>query len=257
MNSPVDNGTLESSGLSWLSLIGRSLPFIFFILLAVGGMFAVYVVFSPPDGDDVISAIRTESLSNYFFKAVPAEPVSQRLAQSPGPIRVGIISGHVGYDTGAVCADGLREDEINTDIANKVIRNLQQEGIRTELLEEFDEKLMGFNGTALVSIHADSCDFYNDSATGFKIAGSFVTDSSLLFNCLENAYQQVTGLPYSEETITIDMTNYHAFYDIAEGTPAVIIETGFMQMDRELLTTNSDIPAEGISRGILCFMNNR
>jgi hypothetical protein len=51
------------------------------------------------------------------------------------------------------------------------------------------------------------------------------------------------------------MTDYHAFYKAAFGTPAIIIETGFMNQDRELLTTYADVPAKAISEGILCFIS--
>jgi N-acetylmuramoyl-L-alanine amidase len=51
------------------------------------------------------------------YKEIPSRPVQQRLAQSPGPLRVGIIAGHAGFDSGAVCDDGLTEVEVNATIA--------------------------------------------------------------------------------------------------------------------------------------------
>jgi N-acetylmuramoyl-L-alanine amidase len=194
-------------------------------------------------------------LSAPFLKSVPAKPVSQRLAQSHGPMRIGIISGHKEYDPGAVCDDGLTEAEVNLAIAEMVVANLRLLGIRTDLLDEYDQRLNGYSGTALVSIHADSCEYFNDEATGFKIAGSTYTDSSLLLTCMEESYRTVTHLPYHANTLTQDMADYHAFYEVAFGTPAVIIETGFMNLDRELLTTYADVPAKAISEGILCFIN--
>jgi N-acetylmuramoyl-L-alanine amidase len=50
------------------------------------------------------------------------------------------------------------------------------------------------------------------------------------------------------------MTDYHAFREISPGTPAIIVETGFMNQDRNLLTTEVDRPATGITNGILCFL---
>ena len=181
MNSPFDNNALESSNYSWLTFLGRILPFMLFLVLAVAGMWVVYMLFSPSGGDaEVVAAVRRGGLSAPFFKAVPAKPVSQRLAQSPGPMRIGIISGHRGYDPGAVCDDGLTEAEVNLKIAEMVVANLRLRGIRTNLLDEFDGQLNGFSGTALVSIHADSCEYYNDAATGFKIAGSMAFRSGAL-----------------------------------------------------------------------------
>jgi hypothetical protein len=55
--------------------------------------------------------------------------------------------------------------------------------------------------------------------------------------------------------MTADMTDYHAFREIGVGTPAIIIETGFMYLDRELLTTGYEIPVKAITEGILCYVN--
>jgi hypothetical protein len=51
------------------------------------------------------------------------------------------------------------------------------------------------------------------------------------------------------------MTDYHAFRTLPPGVPAIILETGFMNLDRALLTTNADIPAIGILSGIQCFLD--
>jgi N-acetylmuramoyl-L-alanine amidase len=50
------------------------------------------------------------------------------------------------------------------------------------------------------------------------------------------------------------MTRYHAFSEIDPSTPAAIIELGFMGADRELLTENSYAVAQGVARGIACFL---
>lgn len=256
MNSPYDESAWESSNGSWFTFLRHALPFVLFLVLAAAGMYGVYMFFSPSGDDaDVVAAMRSGGLSAPFIKAVPAKPVSQRMAQSPGPLRIGIISGHQGSDSGAVCDDGLTEAEVNLNISEKVVANLRLRGIRTVILQEFDEQLNGYSGTMLVSIHSDSCEYYNDDATGFKIAGSMFTDSSALVSCMENAYATATQLPYSAYTLTADMTDYHAFREISFGTPAIIIETGFMNLDRELLTTNADIPANAITDGILCYLN--
>lgn len=256
MNSPYDNNAWESSSNSWFAFLGRLLPFALFLALSIAGMWAAYLLFSPAGRDaEVVAAVTSSGPSALFFKAVPAQPVSQRLAQSPGPMRIGIVSGHQGHDSGAVCADGLTEAEVNLRIAEMVVANLRLRGIRTDIFDEFDEQLNGFSGTALISIHADSCEYFSDTASGFKIAGSMYSDSSVLMSCLEETYGTATQLPYHAQTLTEDMMDYHAFHEISSGTPAAIIETGFMYMDRELLTTNADIPANAIAEGILCYLN--
>ncbi len=251
-----DNGW-ENESFDWVRLLGRNLPIVLFLLVALVGMGLTYWFFSPPEATaELIANSSSGSLSAPFYKPVPAKPVVQRLAQSPGPIRVGIISGHKGSDSGAVCEDGLTEAEVNLNIAEKVVGALLAEGIHADILDEFDPRLSNYGGTAVISIHADSCNYINDLATGYKVAPSSRTDSILLQNCIESAYQQATQLPYHANTITQHMTDYHAFRTLPQGVPAVIIETGFMNLDRELLTSNADIPATGILNGINCFVDS-
>jgi N-acetylmuramoyl-L-alanine amidase len=52
------------------------------------------------------------------------------------------------------------------------------------------------------------------------------------------------------------MTFYHAFDEISPNTTAAIIETGFLNLDYEILTQQPDLVATGIVNGILCYINN-
>jgi N-acetylmuramoyl-L-alanine amidase len=52
------------------------------------------------------------------------------------------------------------------------------------------------------------------------------------------------------------MTGYHAFEEISAGTTAAIMEVGFLNLDRQILTQQPDLLAEGISQGILCYIYN-
>jgi N-acetylmuramoyl-L-alanine amidase len=52
------------------------------------------------------------------------------------------------------------------------------------------------------------------------------------------------------------MTDYHAFRAIAPSTPAAIIETGFLNLDRSLLVDHPDVVAEGVVAGVLCFVRS-
>ena len=78
-------------------------------------------------------------------------------------------------DPGAICPDGLTELSINLAVASIVQQNLNNEGFDVDLLEEFDPTLNGYQALALISIHADSCVYVNDQATGFKVAASMNT----------------------------------------------------------------------------------
>lgn len=173
---------------------------------------------------------------------------------------LGIVAGHWGNDSGAVCADGLTEMEINLNIASLVKEYLLHEGLEVDLLKEFDPNLSNYQALALVSIHADSCLYINDLATGFKVAPALGNAqperSSRLAACLRSRYARATGLTFHANTITPDMTSYHAFDEIHNETPAAIIETGFMNLDRQILTREPEKVAAGIAQGILCFINN-
>lgn len=237
--------------------IGRNIALLTFFAVSVGVMLGAYFYFSPTSGvaEVVAAGSSAGTLSAPFSKPLPPRPILQRLTQSPGPIRIGIISGHKGNDAGSVCEDGLTEAEVNENIAARVVSALQTRGIAADLLSEFDPRLQGYVATGLVSIHADSCDYINDLATGFKIAGSSFTDSSQLSICVEDAYRQATQMQYHANTITLDMTDYQAFRQIAVGTPAIILEVGFLNLDRQLLTTQPDLVAGAITTGIFCYID--
>jgi N-acetylmuramoyl-L-alanine amidase len=173
---------------------------------------------------------------------------------------IGIVAGHWGSDSGAVCSDGLTEKEVNLNIASFVQKYLAEDGYEVNLLKEFDSKLTGYEASVLISIHADSCDYINDLATGFKVAQAMASKrperTARLTACLRNRYSEATGLELHSTSVTEDMTSYHAFGEIDENTPAVIIETGFLNLDRQLLTQNPELAAQGIASGIRCFINN-
>jgi N-acetylmuramoyl-L-alanine amidase len=169
---------------------------------------------------------------------------------------VGIVSGHKGYDPGAVCPDGLTEAQVNHAIALEVANLLNRLGIRTDVLDEFDERLTDYQADALVSVHSDSCNI--PGATGYKVAR--VTDSAIpeaedqLVSCLTQEYALYTGMSYHSASITDGMTGYHAFREIGRSTPGAIIETGFLLGDRQLLADKPKIVARGIAAGLICFL---
>lgn len=186
------------------------------------------------------------------------------LASQP-QLRIGIVAGHSGNDSGAVCTDGngevtLTEADVNLEIAALVQQQLTQIGYQVDLLREFDTRLNGYRALAIVSIHNDSCEYINDQATGFKVAAALntydVNRANRLTACLVDRYQRDTGLAFHAGSITGDMREYHAFREIDPSTVAAIIETGFLNLDRELLTNQTDRVAAGVVDGILCFANN-
>jgi N-acetylmuramoyl-L-alanine amidase len=190
-------------------------------------------------------------------------PTPRSTAQRPTGPYVGIVAGHWGNDSGAVCPNGVTEQQTNLEIAKRVAERLRARGVWVDLLQEFDSRLNGFNGDVLVSIHADSCDPIDADppATGFKVARSqasqIPTVADKLVDCLRTEYQRATNMAFHENSITNDMTFYHSFRELDPNTPAAIIETGFLHLDYDMIVNHPDLPAQGITNGILCFLKTQ
>jgi N-acetylmuramoyl-L-alanine amidase len=238
------------------------------VVLAAAALFATaFTAWTP-------ASLSTGEFVEQLIQAASARP-PKPVAPGPGEpivpvesgVRIGIVAGHSGpgrdsgyVDPGAVCDDGLTELEVNQNIANLVVRSLQAAGYNADMLQEWDPRLTGYRAVALVSIHADSCLALGSDATGYKVAAAIDTAvpdrAQRLVDCLADRYGQATGLPYQRNSITRDMTEYHTFYEINSDTPAAIIETGFLYLDREFLTREPERAARGITEGILCYINN-
>lgn len=184
---------------------------------------------------------------------------------APQALRIGVVAGHMGNDSGAVCRDEsgnvtLTEAEVNNKIATLVQEKLKNKGFQVDLLQEFDTRLNGYRAVALISIHNDSCEYINEEATGFKVAAAAnvydLNRAVRLTECLRDRYQRLTGLRFHAGSITRDMREYHAFSEIDPTTIAAIIETGFLNLDRDYLLNHTDQVAEGIVQGVLCFVYN-
>lgn len=194
-------------------------------------------------------------------RQAPVEPEAPLPTSPPEKIRIGIVAGHWGKnDPGTVCQDGLKEVDVNLQIATLARQQLIALGYDVDLLEELDDRLYSYQAAALVSIHNDSCDYINDNATGFKVAAAienaYPEKAGRLTNCLVQRYQETTNMKYNFNTVTRDMSVYHAFNEIHSSTPAAIIETGFLNLDRQILTQQPELIAQGIVSGILCYVNN-
>jgi len=227
------------------------------ILIAAFLIASLFTLFTP-------SNLFSGEMLNRVFQAWQANPttvapliVNNSLSES-API--GIVSGHWKNDSGAICPDGLKEEDVNLQIATLVQQKLIAEGYKVDLLAEFDEKLSQYKGMALISIHADTCDFISNEATGFKVAAAvhslYPEKASRLVGCMADRYAATTGLTYMPNSASIDMTSYHAFDEIHTETPAAIIETGFLNLDRQILTEYPDLVAQGIVNGLICFIRN-
>lgn len=173
--------------------------------------------------------------------------------------QVALISGHAGNDSGAVCEDAngnvlVTEAEINARVANLTAERLRRAGADVTILDEYDERLEGLHAAVLISLHADSC----IDASGYKAAvhaySAIPAINDRLLACIEQSYPTATGLPHHPNTVTHNMTEYHAFKRIDPLTPAAIIELGFLGGDQSLLVNQPELAAKGVADSILCFL---
>ena len=197
-----------------------------------------------------------------------ANPIQETVAYQIEPEKkIGIIVGHRGYapeglpDPGAVCeSDGLREVDLNLQIATLLRQELLEENFMVELLNEDDPKLVDYQAMAVISIHNDTCEYLGDEFSGFQIKPAYKQTnqpelSERLAACIINRYENITGLRYLA-TVSQDMSEYHAFEKFADDTPSAIMEAGYMLLDKEILTQNPALIAHGIAEGIRCYVYN-
>lgn len=208
--------------------------------------------------------------------AASASPVLYTRIPKPvlpaGPRRVGIQAGHWLTDqappelwrlttqTGTAW-DGVKEVDINLDIANRVKAILEPKGIVVDVLPTTIPA--GYVADAFVALHGDGDGTGENS--GFKMAYStrrtpFEAD---LLNAIKKDYGAATGLSYDPLHISRNMLSYFAFtwqrnkYATYPLTPSVILEMGYVSNDgdRALLTERADLVAAAIASGIATFLD--
>jgi N-acetylmuramoyl-L-alanine amidase len=232
--------------------------------ITLGVAFLIATLFTAWTPADLLVGNLRERLAEGILPLETPAPGAEPTAAPQLTPRIGIVVGHWDDNTkdpGAVCADGaLTEFQVNQSVATRVQADLEKLGYEVDLLREFDPLLNDYEAMALVSIHADSCDYINDAATGYKVAASMANPrperSQRLVACLRTRYGQSTGMKLHSTSVTDDMTSYHAFEEINPETTSAIIEVGFLNLDRQILTQHQDFIAKGITDGILCFVNN-
>jgi len=248
------------SALSFGSILGQALRQFALVVMVGMGLATVFTLWTP-------GSFSAATLVGQFANALrpqtaglpsPVTPLPPTPTPLPTAPRIGLVSGHKGNDSGAVCPDGLTEAALNYDIALRVKGGLEAAGFQVDILDEFDNRLIGYRALALVSIHNDSCQYINELATGFKVARALYSRtperSDQLVACLTDRYHKATALSFHASSITPDMTQYHGFDELHVSTPAAIIETGFMYLDRRILTEEPYRVAQGVIDGIICFV---
>lgn len=206
-------------------------------------------------------------------KTAATSPVPAPAAHAGSTVkRVGIQAGHwrsaempaelarLRTSTGTA-GGGVPEWRLNLDVATRVAAILRERAIVVDLIPSTVPE--GYAADAFVALHADG-----DSTgrfSGYKLAhgrwsGVPERDKALL-EAISSEYAAATGLAWDPH-VSRNMTGYYAFsnrrfqHAVAAGTPAVILEMGFMtnRADLRLLLGETDIVAQGIANGILRFL---
>lgn len=203
---------------------------------------------------------KTTSLTA-LLEAEAAQKAEEAEASQDGNNHIGILAGYwEDSNPGEVCADGLTEADVNYDIASRVKLKLESEGYQVDLFPEYDLKFLNYEGVVFVALYSGSCAEDPQPASGFSIGGSVLAQNpdeiDRLATCISKKYQNATILPFTYEVIDTDHASHHIFRDIGPTTPAIRLEMGSLKTDRLALTTLADSAAQGISSGIICFINN-
>ncbi len=191
---------------------------------------------------------------------VDLSSASMALPLSPPGDQIALISGHAGNDSGATCEDGagqvtLTEADVNARIAERVAALLRSRGNQVLVLDEYDARLNGLQVDVLLSLHADACMALSGYKAAHRLNSPIEAEEDRLLTCIDTHYAEATGLSVHPNTITHDMTEYHAFRRIQPQTPAAILEMGFLGGDQALLTQQSDRVAQGIAESLECFLD--
>lgn len=159
-------------------------------------------------------------------------------------------------------AGGVREVDLNVDIAHRVAEYLRSWGNEAYVLPSTIPP--AYRADAFVAIHSDGNN--NKSARGYKVA-TYYRDwvaSNMLVQELQDEYGKQTGMPL-DWRITDNMRGYYAFnsglyeYTIAEDTPGAVFEMGFLSndQDRRFMIEQRDLVARAIALGIARFLGTR
>lgn len=188
-----------------------------------------------------------------------------------GPLRVGLQAGHwknlelpdeferLREQGGGATVGSITEWEVNLDIAQRIAKRLEAEGIIVDILPATIPQ--NYSADLFVSIHADGNE--DTSVTGFKVAPSELDPTNraeLASGTIESSYKAATNMTL-DPNVTADMTRYYAFnyirfhHSIAESTPGVIVEVGYLTSakDRRTIVANPEVSAEGVATGILNY----
>lgn len=167
------------------------------------------------------------------------------------PFIVVIDAGHGGYDSGAIGYNGIKEKDINLDIAliTKFLLEKHEKNIKVVLTRKKDifiplkkraEIAKYFKADLFISIHCDAN--YNHKARG---AGIFIMKKLSKKNYTINNYKKTLKFALSLKGIlsnnlnlkvrNIEFTNFSVLRNTFDMMPSILVETGFITNKTEAL----------------------
>lgn len=178
--------------------------------------------------------------------------------KEPEEIVVAIDAGHGGADDGCV-RKGVKEKEVNLDIAKKVQSKLQTMGYQVVLVREEDEFMTlskrvkvakKAHADVYVSIHQNSSDVWKARGVEAYYSGQFAEeDSQRLAQLL---HEQVLSSTGANKRSIYEWEEFHVIRESV--MPSCLIETGFLTnaSERQRLADASyqEKIADGIASGI-------
>ncbi len=194
---------------------------------------------------------------------------------------IGIEAGHTKSVSGAsTCDKQGNEYTITRDVALKAAQLLKDRGYSVTVFQgdpgtgtEPKSKMVGFKGAAFLALHTDYCPTDKETGapviiSGYKVGrkggargtglmGSNDASDQLAQSIWDN-YGRVTGLPQDHEPghFTNNMLYYYAFNQVDAGTPAALIEMGWMSGDGAYMFSEAgqNAMAQGVADGLAAFV---
>lgn len=231
---------------------------IYLVCVLAGVMFAAGCYIEEPDYKPINPNIYTNNQNKNNYQSNNYQKSGGRYSLNGKTVIVD--AGHGGKDPGAQ-ANGVREKDVNLEIARKLASRLQQYGVRavmtrnSDVFIELDDRAAAaeqYKADILVSIHADSIS--NTSTSGATVlTGIRASQNSKLAARLIQSALSEAGIQYrptrSQQLRVCD----------GHSRPAVLVETGFLTNYQEAQNLSNswyqDKLADAIAKGVADYLS--
>ena len=219
-----------------------------------------------PRANQLLSRLQNAGLDGRIVQTTAtASPPSSPSPRTPTPARrqgevlIMIDPGHGGRDPGAVGRNGLQEKEINTFIARRLQRTLEQRGYRTAMTRTQDVEVdlqprvdiaERANATIFVSIHANAISLSRPEVNGLE---------TYYFSTGRNLARAIHSSVLRSTDMRDRGVRQARFYVLRNTSmPAVLVETGFVTGREDAARFQSmaarEQIADAIAQGIIDYL---